>query len=137
MSDASTVQMPTPMPSDEAWGMLGLLGGHTLLVLDRYSRILYATPNVKQLLGHSAEDLQGRPMVDIYHHGDLERIGDGYEAALYRGELVLARHRCRHNNGNEVWVESTTRAVDTDDGQRLLVGLRREPGSPDAAWTQA
>ncbi len=133
----TTVQTPSPIASDEAWGMLGMLGGHTMLVLDRYSRVRFATPNVQSLLGHTAQDLVGRPMVDIYHHGDLERIGDGYEAALYGGELVLARHRVHHQDGREIWVESTSRAVEHDGQAVLLVGLRREPGAPDAAWTRA
>lgn len=137
MSDDATLQMPAPLPADEAWGMLGLLGGHTMLILDRYSRVRFATPNVKGLLGHDAEAMAGRPMMDFYHGGDLQRIGDGYEAALYGGELVLARHRIHHKDGQDVWVESTTRAIEGDGEALLLVSLRREPGNPDAAWTRA
>lgn len=126
-----------PLDADAAWAILGEAGGHVHFVVDNFLRIRYVTPNVQGLIGHEAVVLQGASMLDVYHAEDLARIGDGYEAALYRGELVLARHRCKHADGRTVWVESTSRAVEQGPERLLVISLRREPGTPDIAWTAA
>ncbi len=137
MSDAPRVAISArPIDASEAWGLLGTFAGHVHFVADRYTRIRYVTPNVKGLLGRDVDDLLGTSMFDLYHEADLARIGDGFEAALYGGDLVLARHRC-HGTKGDVWVESTSRAVAHDGESLVLVALRREPGNPVAAWTEA
>lgn len=125
-----------PLSGSDAWELIGSFGGHVHFVADRFTRIRYVTPNVKGLLGREAEELLGTSMFDLYHEKDLQRIGDGYEAALYGGELVLARHRV-HTTKGDVWVESTSRAVGSNGETVVLTSLRREPGNPDAAWTEA
>ncbi len=127
---------PKPMEGPEAWALLGAFAGHVHVVADRFTRIRFVTPNVEGLLGTPATELLGTSMFDLYHDEDLARIGDGFEAALYRGELVLARHRCQTPKG-DVWVESTSRAVASDGDTVVLISLRREPGNPAAAWTSA
>ncbi len=137
MTDASsTPPSAGPLAGSDAWALLGTYAGHVHFVADRFTRIRYVTPNAKDLLGIEAERLLGTSMFDLYHDADLERIGDGYEAALYRGELVLARHRCHGSNG-EIWVESTSRAIGHEGETLVLTSLRREPGNPAPAWTAA
>lgn len=127
---------PRPLQGSEAWDLLGSFAGHVHFVADRFTRVRYVTPNVKTMLGIDAADLIGTSMFDLYHDDDLARIGDGYEAALYKGELVLARHRC-HGTKGDVWVESTSRAIAHEGETLVLTALRREPGNPDARWTAA
>ncbi len=137
MPDPDSVAVSArPLSGSDAWELLGTYGGHVHFVADRFTRIRYVTPNAQELLGRDAKELIGVSMFDLYHEKDLARIGDGYEAALYGGELVLARHRI-HTAKGDVWVESASRAVGKDGETLVLTSLRREPGNPDAAWTEA
>ncbi|CAG0928900.1 Phytochrome-like protein cph1 [Thermoflexales bacterium] len=80
--------------------------------LDAQQRLVYASPSVERLFGHSVRDLLGRPVYEFVHPEDTSRL---YHQILLATELhtssLRLEYRYRHAAGHYLWVESEVRLL--------------------------
>lgn len=77
-----------------------------LALLNPEEQIEYISPSVERTLGYKNEDIHGRAVNEVIYAEDLESIKSRLED-VYKN-MGLQTHvtvRCRHRNGNYVWVE--------------------------------
>ncbi len=84
----------------------------------------YLSPTTRDLLGYSPGDLLGTSFFDIIHPEDRRRVQSQLAEAMRIREKRLPapfrlEYRARHNNGQDVWVESIGSGLLDDQGNRL------------------
>jgi PAS domain S-box-containing protein len=73
-------------------------------------RCLFASPSSRTMLGYAPEELVGKPLRLILHHGDraaARRIFENHFAE--RSESIFV-HRLRRKDGSYLWAETTSKA---------------------------
>lgn len=96
-------------------------------VVDRETRILYANPPARDLLGWEPDDLVGRIGFELVHPDDRERIEGAFRETLREGE-GRARYRFRRGDGGWALVESRGAVTDAEEltGTVLVTRLLAE-----------
>ena len=84
-------------------------------------------PAMCDIVGHAAEELEGRSFETVTHPDDLERDADHIQSML-RGEAASreVEKRYLHANGHPVWVQLNGTLVRDDDGRphRFLIQVQ-------------
>jgi PAS domain S-box-containing protein len=97
-----------------------------IALVDREERILASNPALQEMLGYSAEELQGRTFLDLTHPDDVSDSRELYRE-LFGGKLreYQLEKRYLHKDGRTVWVRpsvSLVRAPDSN-GKRHAVKM--------------
>ncbi len=80
--------------------------------VDAQQRLVYASPSIERVFGHSLRDVLGRPLYEFVHAEDTSRL---YHHILMATELhtpsLRLEYRYRHAAGHYLWVESEMRLL--------------------------
>jgi PAS domain S-box-containing protein len=92
-----------------------------IALVDREEQILASNPALQEMLGYSAEELQGRTFLDFTHPDDVSDSRELYRE-LFGGKLreYQLEKRYLHKDGRTVWVRpsvSLVRALDSNGKQ--------------------
>lgn len=74
-----------------------------------------------RMSGYTADEIDARPLIDLYHPDDAEAMQSGLKMAL-RGEAVHGEYRLRTKNGELRWVAVDRRPI-WDEQQKRVVRL--------------
>ena len=112
--DSVTPSLPTELIASLFWQ-----AADGMFVADSQSRVIAVNARGCDLLGFTAEEIQGRPFQDFVDPEDLRtappRIDD-----LRAGKTVVSERRLRHKDGRLLPVEITVRMM--PDGHLLVIG---------------
>ena len=83
-----------------------------VILADRDGAVIWASPSILEVLGHSPDALVGTSLRDLWPSDDP----DGWPRSLGRaldaaGEPVAGKGRCRHGDGSWRWVEGVARSL--------------------------
>lgn len=82
---------------------------------DASGRVDYVSPAITWVLGYDPGEIVGRTLADLGHPADAAAIATLFANARRQAGTSRVEHRLRDASGNDVWVETLARAVDTDD----------------------
>ncbi|UUY03725.1 EAL domain-containing protein [Svornostia abyssi] len=95
------------------------LAEHATDIVTRHTpdgTVLYVSPSVSEL-GIEPEDLVGRPIYDLVHEEDRDRVRRAIDPAIRAGQTITVAYRLR-TGGDEVrWLETTCAGISGDDGR--------------------
>jgi PAS domain S-box-containing protein len=74
---------------------------------DLEGKLLYVSPNVREMLGFAPEELVGVNEIELVHHADRVAVGK----QLGKDGRTRLRYRARRKDGGWMWVESLTRPI--------------------------
>lgn len=75
-----------------------------------------------QQLGYEVEELTGRSVIEVFHEEDKPRVREHFSACLQsQGTLSHWQLRKRRKDGSELWVREVARAIQQEDGQRVVL----------------
>jgi len=80
----------------------------------------------KELTGYDADDLVGNRSLsyaDLIHPSDRDRIWREVQSAVDEERPFRITYRIRNANGDERWVWEQGRAIDEQDGEKILEGF--------------
>ncbi len=130
-AEARLAAMETMRKSEEAFRLLVEHSNDIIWTFDLATmRSTYASPSVEQLLGYSAETIEGATLDDIFdkeaQQGILREFGRVVEGMAPDDRVVMeAVHR--HRDGGRVWMEISASAIRAADGQVTgFTGISRE-----------
>jgi diguanylate cyclase (GGDEF)-like protein/PAS domain S-box-containing protein len=109
--------------SEERFRALVQNASDIITVVDLEGRITYESPSVERILGHKAEDLEGRPILELMHPDDREASIAFFLEAVKSGEVTApVRWRVSHADGSWRYVETiyNNLANDPNIGGMLL-----------------
>ena len=76
-----------------------------IVVLDAERKPLFVSPAFKRTFGYTPDEVLGRPLFDLVHPEDLERLKSTAAAALNEpGKLTRIEYRIQHKDGHWVYV---------------------------------
>ncbi len=100
-------------------------GGELITIISEQGKFSYVSPNHETILGYSADEMNGKKIVDFLHPEDYYRIIKLYKNLLATKRVNSSPFRFRHANGNYIWIESIiTNALDDSDIQGFAVNSR-------------
>jgi PAS domain S-box-containing protein len=89
--------------------------------MDAEGRLVYVSPQHRELLGWDPEELLGTAAIDLVHPDDRERIARPLGAAITAGDHETLQYRCRTKSGGFRHIESSGRAYTSADGEIRVV----------------
>lgn len=84
-------------------------------------RVVYVSPVVEGVLGHSSADVIGQPYQLLIHPDDLPAVQQSF-ANLMSGGMRATEYRLRKKDGDFCWVRSSSRPIRDPDGR--ITGIR-------------
>lgn len=89
-----------------------------IIETDVMGNISYANPRHKDILGYDPEELIGMNCLNIIHEDDRMHITAAFQRAASTEESIqTTRYRCKHKDGDFLWLESTGRAYREAKGE--------------------
>jgi PAS domain S-box-containing protein len=73
--------------------------------------ILYVSPACETLLGYTPEELTGTSALNFVHEKDRENVSDLFFGKSAQGEINTVAFRAIHKNGEDLWLETSSRAI--------------------------
>ncbi len=96
-------------------------------VLDSEGKRIYASPAASRILGYSEDELVGGTITDQLHPDDVPLMRQAQERLLASpGEIVEARYRLRHRDGEWRWLEARGRNLLDNPSVRGMVANYRD-----------
>lgn len=96
-----------------------------LFTLKPDGTISYMSPAVKNLSGFEADDYLGKHFSQFVHKDDLESVAYDFEQ-LKTGNYYPSEYRINTKNGHEVWVRSSTRALNENSYSGIARDITNE-----------
>jgi PAS domain S-box-containing protein len=81
----------------------------------------YCSPSIEEMLGYKPEELIGKQNLDIIHPDDLEQL----QSKKFADKEIL-RYRNRHKNGHYIWLETTFKIIDDEQGEPKVLAIARD-----------
>jgi PAS domain S-box-containing protein len=88
-----------------------------VVVVDERGLFRYLSPSVGNVSGYAAEERLGKPVLELVHPDDVERVRSLFEASL-RGSssTKTVEYRCRNTGGCYRWLEAMGKTLRDDRG---------------------
>jgi len=86
----------------------------------------FASAAARELLGYEPGELVGTWAYDYFHPDDVPKVS-GVHRSVLDGAPATVVYRLRRKNGEYLWVETTTRIVDGDDGEACEIVCSTRP----------
>ena len=93
---------------------------------DSEGRFLYVSPNFKECLGYSSQDLLGTSVFAPVHPDDREMVVEEFCQGMKTQSCGRSVYRYQHQNGEYRWFESTGRAFQSALGEIRAVVISRD-----------
>jgi PAS domain S-box-containing protein len=111
---------------------LNPLANEGLWTVDAHDRTDQINERGASILGHTAEEMMGRPTTDFLFPEDVDDELNWLKE-LRKGRGGICERRLRHRNGSEVWISSSTVPIFDDAGQyagamRIFLDITDERG---------
>jgi PAS domain S-box-containing protein len=85
-------------------------------MLDREFRTTFVNRHVAEMLGYSAEEMAGRPLLDFFFPEDVAKKQEDLDSRR-QGVAEVLYSRCRRKDGSEIWCLVSTNPVFNDRGE--------------------
>ena len=92
---------------------------------DSLGKVLYVSPNHKELLGYEPDELIGKSIFEFIHPDDHESTLAEFKEAINKFESRHVVHRLKHIDGKWRWFESAGKPFKTASGEiRTVIASR-------------
>ncbi len=95
---------------------------------DAEGRIVYASPNIEDVLGYAPAELVGRSCFDLLHPDGSPGPDDLRSTSSEADGLRFGPLRVRHRDGSWRWIEGTLRSYRDAAGERRILLTQRDVG---------
>jgi len=85
------------------------------------SEYTYASPYSLELIGYLPKELEGKSADLFIHPDDLKNVEKTQEEILTTEKVTTVNYRLKHKNGNYIWVESTARILNPQNGEMIVI----------------
>ena len=113
--------------SEQRWKRLIESSDEGLVLLDHEGHVTYQSPAAERITGFKAQDMRGKPSIEMVHPEDVSRAGEMMERALANpGIPQRSTHRVKHKLGHWIWTQGTLSNQLDELGVKALVGNFRD-----------
>ena len=97
-----------------------------IMEVDSRGRLLYASPNHRDVLGYEPDELTGRISFELVHPDEREEVTRAFQGLLASGWESEVVTRIRHKNGSWCWFEYSGNAYRAPTGEMRAVIISRD-----------
>ncbi|MBU2904606.1 PAS domain S-box protein [Arenibacter algicola] len=90
-----------------------------MVVIDLEGRLRKANPKICEILGYGEEEILEKSISDFVHPEDVETAKVMFERTVATNSGFKMEKRCRHRNGNYIWIFEAVAAVKSDRGELM------------------
>ncbi len=120
--------------SEERFRVLAETTHEMVTELDSRGRALYVSPNSKEVIGYTPEEMVGKVLFEFLDEDDYERGVAGFvDLSKSLGVVKAETYRVRHRDGSLRWIEGGGVNYQTADGEMRLVTVSRDVTKERAA----
>jgi two-component system cell cycle sensor histidine kinase/response regulator CckA len=113
--------------SEERFRVLARTSLDLVTEIDAEGRLVYASPNCREVLGYTPEEMMNADPFLRLHPDDLQRGSEGFAKLTGSvGPVKLASFRVRHCDGSYRWLQCSGVTYRTAEGELRLVAVSRD-----------
>ena len=116
----------TPKGKEELYRILVENAMDALILCDETLNLIYTSPSTERLFGYKQEELEGHSAFEFFHPEDLSAHKERLQMLLEGKEFASIEFRIRKKNGDYVWCDIATKAIQTTKGDKRIVVVTRE-----------
>ena len=90
-----------------------------MVVIDLEGRLRKANPKICEILGYGEEEILEKSISDFVHPEDVETTKVMFDRTVATSSGFKMEKRCRHKNGNYIWIHEAVAAVKNDKGELM------------------
>ncbi|NLV23071.1 MAG: diguanylate cyclase [Syntrophomonadaceae bacterium] len=94
--------------------------------LDCHGNVIFASPSHYKVLGYTEERMMTIKLSDFVHPEDIPSVISALKKSLQTGKAGISHHRCRHNDGHYVWIETVGNPILQDGKIRGILLSSRD-----------
>jgi PAS domain S-box-containing protein len=112
--------------------------GDLIVLVDRETRIKFASPSFSRVLGYDTEEVIGLPGMTLVHPDDVERVQQALGEAITTGQSFVSRVRVLRKDGGWAQMEAVGNAIRDERGepQSILAVVRDLSAQVEAEATE-
>jgi PAS domain S-box-containing protein len=96
-----------------------------LILCDEKLNLIYTSPSTERLFGYKADELKGRTAFEFFHPEDLSAHEKRVKMLLEGKEFPSIEFRVKKKNGDYIWCDVATKAIQTAKGENRIVVVTR------------
>jgi len=97
-----------------------------LILCDEKLNLIYTSPSTERLFGYQQDELRGHNAFEFFHPEDLSAHKKRLKMLLEGKEFPSIEFRVKKKNGDYVWCDVATKAIQTAKGENRVVVVTRE-----------
>ena len=112
--------------SEQRYRAIAQTSRDMILEIDSSGRLVAITPNVREILGYTGDELVGAKRSDLIHPDDREALTERLGKLLQTGDSERLNFRVQHRDGHWRRIETTATAYRASDGNARGVLVSRD-----------
>ncbi|MFX1515544.1 MAG: PAS domain S-box protein [Promethearchaeota archaeon] len=92
--------------------------------LDAEGKFLFVSPQSFELFGYHPSELIGKSFIEFMYPDDIENAIKAQTEAVAGKQIFNFEYRIKHKNSKYIWVAASGKAVEYEDGLKLVSGIR-------------
>jgi len=115
-----------PKEKEELYRILVENAMDALILCDEKLNLIYTSPSTESLFGYKQDELRGHNAFEFFHPEDISEHKARLQMILEGKEFPSIEFRIRKKNGDYVWCDIATKAIQTSKGDNRIVVVTRE-----------
>jgi len=115
-----------PKEKEELYRILVENAMDALILCDEKLNLIYTSPSTETLFGYKQDELEGHNAFEFFHPEDISAHKARLEMLLEGKEFPSIEFRIRKKNGDYVWCDIATKAIQTVKGDNRIIVVTRE-----------
>ena len=115
-----------PKEKEELYRLLIENSMDSLILCDEKLNLIFTSPSTERLFGYRQDELDGRSAFEFFHPEDISEHKERLQMILKGKEFSSIEFRVKKKNGEYVWCDVSTKAIQTTNGEKRLVVVIRE-----------
>jgi len=115
-----------PKEKEEFYRILVENAMDALILCDEKLNLIYTSPSTEELFGYKQDELEGHSAFEFFHPEDISAHKARLEMLLQGKAFPSIEFRIRKKNGDYVWSDVATKAIQTAKGDNRIVVVTRE-----------
>jgi len=115
-----------PKEKEEIYRILIENAMDSLILCDEKLNLIYTSPSTERIFGYNQDELNGHNAFEFFHAEDISEHEARLKMIIEGKEFSSIEFRVKKKNGDYIWCDVATKAIQTDKQENRIVVVLRE-----------